>query len=362
MFALVFDGWSSHGTHFLTIFATWPDIQQASGYSQVMLSFAPLSDEEHLDAQSHKESMHGILQFYGKDYSNVACIIGDNCSTNRSLARMANLFFVGCASHRLNLGVKTILSSYSLLIDRIIGYMCFLRTIKGQAALRKHTNLSPLLCNATRWSSTREMVCRYFELLKIESVSNIVPDELQLSPAENRSGNALLKILDDLNTITKTFQDEDLHVYDSRLSRLCNFSIFRARSQIAEDQEFESAVVKIQRWQQGGEVFALTKKEIQSVSHLRSINIHSDNESDEPNTNTLASSELQAAFQAIKKRKMIKLQDVETFIDLRFIRPTSKIYERQFMDFHILKLPTCEFGNAAFESQLTFVGQISFSA
>ena len=186
VFALVFDGWSSHGTHFLTIFATWPDIQQTSGYSQAMLSFAPLSDEEHLDAQSHKESMHGILQFYGKDYSNVACIIGDNCSTNRSLARMANLFFVGCASHRLNLGVKTILSSYSLLIDRIIGYMCFLRTIKGRDALRKHTNLSPLLCNATCWSSTREMVCRYFELLKIESVSNILPDELQLSPAENR--------------------------------------------------------------------------------------------------------------------------------------------------------------------------------
>ena len=77
-------------------------------------------------------------------------------------------------------------------------------------------------------------------------------------------------------------------------------------------------------------MFALTKKEIQSVSHLRSINIHSDNESDKANTNTLASSELQAAFQAIKKRKMSKLQDVETFIDLRFIRPTSNICERQF--------------------------------
>jgi hypothetical protein len=68
VFALVFDGWSSHGTHFLTIFATWPDIQQASGYSQAILSFAPLSDEEHLDAQSNKDSMHGILQFYGKSF------------------------------------------------------------------------------------------------------------------------------------------------------------------------------------------------------------------------------------------------------------------------------------------------------
>jgi hypothetical protein len=50
LFALGFDGWSSHSTNFLMIFATWPDIQQAYGYSQAMLSFAPLSDEEHLHA------------------------------------------------------------------------------------------------------------------------------------------------------------------------------------------------------------------------------------------------------------------------------------------------------------------------
>jgi hypothetical protein len=93
----------------------------ACGYYQAMLSFAPLSDEECLEAQCHKESIHGILKFYGKEYSNVACIIGDNCSTNCSLAKMEFFFFVGCASHRLNIGVKTILSSYSLLIDRIIG-------------------------------------------------------------------------------------------------------------------------------------------------------------------------------------------------------------------------------------------------
>jgi hypothetical protein len=250
---------------------------------------------------------------------------------------MANLFFVGCASHRLNLGVKTILTSYSPFIDRIIGYMCLLRTIKGRAALHKHTNLSPLLCNATCWSSTREMVSRYFELLKIDSVSNIVPHELQLSPAENQSGIALLKILDDLNFITKTFQDEDLHIFMIRDYLDCAISVYSEleqhcgpTSQIVEDQEFESAVVKIQRWQTGGEVFALTKKEKRSVCHLQQIAIHSDNGPDEPNANIVASSELQAAFQAIKKRKLVKFHEAEKFIDLRFICPTSKFYERQF--------------------------------
>ena len=58
-----------------------------------------------------------------------------------------------------------------------------------------------------------KIVCRSFELLKIESVSNIVPDELQLSPAESQSGITLLKVLDDLNIITQTFQCEDLHMF-----------------------------------------------------------------------------------------------------------------------------------------------------
>jgi hypothetical protein len=86
IFSLAFDGWSSGGTHFMTVFAMWPDQTQEKGYSQAMLSFAPLQDEEHLDADSHKESILEILRFYGKDYSNVACITGDNCTTNRSFA------------------------------------------------------------------------------------------------------------------------------------------------------------------------------------------------------------------------------------------------------------------------------------
>jgi len=113
IFSLAFDSWSSGGTHFMTVFAMWPDQIQEKGYSQAMLSFAPLQDEENLNADSHKESILETLRFYGKDYSNVACITGDNCSTNRSFAEKASLYFVGCASHRLNLGIKIILESYS---------------------------------------------------------------------------------------------------------------------------------------------------------------------------------------------------------------------------------------------------------
>ena len=99
----------------MTVFAMWPDQTQEKGYSQAMLSFALLQDEEHLDADSHKESILEILRFYGKDYSNVACITGDNCSTNHSFAEKASLYFVGCASHRLNLGIKIILGIHELM-------------------------------------------------------------------------------------------------------------------------------------------------------------------------------------------------------------------------------------------------------
>jgi hypothetical protein len=70
------------------------------------------------------------------------------------------------------------------------------------------------------------MICRSFELLKIESVSIIVSDDLQLSPAESQSGITPLKILDDLNIITKTFHYEDLHMFMIRDYRDCAITVY----------------------------------------------------------------------------------------------------------------------------------------
>jgi hypothetical protein len=112
----------------LTVFALWPDPNEVNGYGRAMLSFAPLQDEERLDADSRKESIYEILWFYGKEFSNVACIIGDNCSTNCSFAK--------------NLGVKIVLQSYSWIIDRIHAVMAALRLLKAREALRKYTTLS----------------------------------------------------------------------------------------------------------------------------------------------------------------------------------------------------------------------------
>jgi hypothetical protein len=266
MFSLAFDGWSSGGTHFITVFAMWPDPDQSKGYSQAMLSFARLQDEEHLNADSHMNSILEILHFYGKDYLNIACITGDNCSTNHSLAQKAHLYFVGCASHRLNLGVKIILQSYSHATERIHAVMTWLRNLKARAALRRYTHLGPVLCNVTRWLSMKKMIDRYFKIL--EPISNVVPADLQLSPADNRIGLNLQKILADLDTITIQFQNEDLSICNVRdyldvaiqafpeLSEHCG-----PESRIVDNPEFENAVVKIQMAQQCNKQLALNRAE-----------------------------------------------------------------------------------------------------
>ena len=150
-FAIMFDGWSSGGTHFLAVFAVFPDDTNDRGYNRVLLSFAPLEDEEHLDANSHWDSVYEVLKMYGKNFMNVSCLIADNCATNQSFAKKAKVYFVGCASHRLNLGVKLVLEKYSDTVAQIHKIMVFLRSLKPRAALKKKTHLRPITSNATRW-------------------------------------------------------------------------------------------------------------------------------------------------------------------------------------------------------------------
>ena len=98
---------------------------------------------------------------------------GDNCSTNVKMVRadlgkqQANagssrsepIPFSGCASHRFNLAVKSIYESdddesraAGELIDSVQELMKKLRSLKLRSHLRVKTELSPVICNKTRWS------------------------------------------------------------------------------------------------------------------------------------------------------------------------------------------------------------------
>jgi len=115
VFALIFDGWSAGDTHFVAIFASF--MQQVSvfvkGVKEVkktlLLAMSPMEDETRHDADMHKLFIISTLTTYGKKLDNVCALIGDNCSTDKSLAAKCNIPLIGCFSHILNLAVKKFL-------------------------------------------------------------------------------------------------------------------------------------------------------------------------------------------------------------------------------------------------------------
>ena len=129
-----------------------------------MLTISPSLDEEHLDVIEQSLFIKTILELYDKDTHNIIFMTGDNCPTNKLLARLLHVNFIGCASHRFNLTVTKIIDEYETLITKIHNLMTKLLTLKNSAKLRKQTKLRPLTNNITRWSSICSMVQRYNEL------------------------------------------------------------------------------------------------------------------------------------------------------------------------------------------------------
>jgi len=97
-FGLVFDGWSSHGTHFCGVFATFVNTELGDVINP-LLAFSPIGDETAWTAAAHVTFLTETLEVFGKSVSSVAFLVGGNCSTNQAIATQLSIPFVGCASH-----------------------------------------------------------------------------------------------------------------------------------------------------------------------------------------------------------------------------------------------------------------------
>ena len=159
-FALIIDGWSKNSVHYLAIFAIFKFKDTSK---KRLLTISPLLDAEHLDAIEQSLFIKTILELYDKDTHKIIFMTGDNCPTNRLLARLLHMNFIGCASHRFNLAVTKIIDEYETLITKIHILMTKLLTLKNSAKLRKQTKLRPLTKNRTRLSSIYSMVQGYNE-------------------------------------------------------------------------------------------------------------------------------------------------------------------------------------------------------
>lgn len=85
-FSLVFDGWTTGGTHYVAVFATFPrHTRDEIGYENVLLAFSRLEEEENMDPEDFKDFMEWVLPVFAKTIKYVVAILGGNCSTNRSL-------------------------------------------------------------------------------------------------------------------------------------------------------------------------------------------------------------------------------------------------------------------------------------
>lgn len=84
-FAIVFDGWSANQTHFVGMFATYPN-QFECGYEKTLLGISPFENEDSQSADAHIEYITYVLELFNRSLENVVAYIGDNCNVNLSMA------------------------------------------------------------------------------------------------------------------------------------------------------------------------------------------------------------------------------------------------------------------------------------
>ncbi|KAG7341354.1 hypothetical protein IV203_023305 [Nitzschia inconspicua] len=305
-FALVFYGWSSDdNTHYVALFATYPDPTKEHRYSKVLLSMSPMRDGDNLTAQEHHAFITDILGVYRKTWANVVCLIGDNCSTNIATATEASL----------PLKLKNIIPA---------------------ANLRKLTPLRAKCSNATRWSSTYEMLVRYKQLEEfLPKLGLVEVEDMMPNHSQKLTIDLLMSILSDLQSVTKALQaenrtvldvrdlfDEVIKTYPQTKNRLGE------NASIIHDNVVESAVQKILKG---------SEEELTPDESVKVIGLRHESSTMEEETRTGeerdADAGLSLAEKALKRRRLVSTTTSKSaFMDLHFIVPTSNMCERLFSE------------------------------
>ena len=147
-----FDGWDDGKlTKYFVVFVVWSDEKRLCIYyyrdsvlckytlqnRMYLLRLCPLVKYENYGADSHVESIEKFLGGIGKTMANISVMMGDNCTTNISLANKAHKPFIGCYSHRLNLAVKFCVRPQQPLLAKINSLMILLSSKKYCGRLRE---------------------------------------------------------------------------------------------------------------------------------------------------------------------------------------------------------------------------------
>jgi hypothetical protein len=220
-------------------------------------------------------------------------------------------------------------SFFHEIVDKVCTFMKKVRTLKGAALLRKHTDKKAILRNDTRWSSAFQMLSRYNEFSEFLSHPDFQDlHDLLLSPSQLIQLRGALKTLKDFEKVTKALQSTDTTIaYVQRLfmaliSKYPEYSLERKLGKTAEiicDPTFENAVVNII------EKKRMTSTEKNTVRHLIVQRL------DEEEKATAPSDDKEDIISLASRTKFVQEgESFDEYGDLRYILPTSNHVERLF--------------------------------
>ncbi len=202
--------------------------------------------------------------------------------------------------------------------------MCKLRSLILSAKPRKLTTVPPIVRNVTRWSSTYEMLKRYVHVRDFFSaLESDGLDTSTLSCTDNRRVDASLRRIQPIESVTKSLQSDCTTLSDTRISFDAVIDKFpetsrrlSPRADIVHSPTFENAIVKLQQ----NNVVGLTVDERKQVSLIL-----------EQNSEYIPHDErLSFAERVLKRQKCNERFTNGTYLDTRFLLPTTNICEQLF--------------------------------
>jgi len=319
-FGIIIDGWKDGTTHYIAIFASYSDVNGVGQYP--LLSIAPPYDEQSFTAETHKAFIIDVLELYDKGLSSLVYLVGDNAPVNTCLSDLLGVPFIGCASHRFNLACKKYLEEYEESLSKISRLMLTLRNVKQAGKLRTKTKLSAVLRNDTRWSSTFQMLKRFFEIKDFIDTSDRALAVNLPSGLEVVTLQEVMKDLEEFESATKLLQDsnrtllEVRAIFDGLLETYPSMHHYiSGESNFVHSPAFENGIVKVQSEQQDD----ILEDEKELLEPFLASNI--------PNlvSPTKPTSLSAQALSRIKRRKV-----TTEYVSLKHIPPTSNIVERLF--------------------------------
>lgn len=367
--AVMHDGWSTNGTHYLGVFAVFMKQVKAfeNGKEVVrdalcmpLLSLSPIAKRDAegevesgyaitFDAESHIRQLEHVFHYFHVNVHDWAvCQIGDSCSLMKCIAERMQKPHVGCCNHKLALDVKSMVSApaYQRTLDTIRTVMRKCKSsIKTRAMLQRLTDLAPVIPCATRWSGLCTMVQRFIRIRpELEEVAATDGVNLTISstPLFETRCKKLGLHLGEINTVTKALQRrgvtlEECRYYLDTLTRTiedqkdnpvaplfgCTLKdeYIKLHSVHSPSSTFESAVVKIQRQ----EYSTMTHEERSAALPLKKPTEPCDS-----TDGTTQDEDVLTMSGILDRRKRRRVEQDHPYMNLNFILGSSAEIERLF--------------------------------